>query len=490
MNTTHRRGSALVLVLVASMFLIILTAGAFRYFQTNVATQIWTRERVQAKLSAEAGLNLATHMLTAGASLPTDSIPQDFLGTESVPMDLPGDLGSVYATIDPNNHNSSIIMANAFLIRCVANVSGSTVETYGMATIVMPQNLARFSVFMDDPDLHGYYGDGYRFDGPFYANGPVWVQSVDFTSDNDVFFYSFELTSDYYAYGPAKTDATTPAIGKLQMRPYNRLILGPPYFDLGVEPIPFGAAELDWEGVRNAASSGGLSLTSTEVPNGSRLSLKGDTLFVMRGPSATPTPVAYPLGNMTNPVVWIANSSSEYFYLRSHQDQDEGLDMALTIGTIGSIYMSGPLFYKNPDPQDPDNENLLGLLSVQGDMIIADDPDSNQVEWGPEQFQICTDDSVFYCAVLLALEGVLKAEDYTQPDPVCEFQIIGGYMIQSEGYTGTGTKGFNMGVYFDPRLLYMHPPFFPTTANWNTTMWEDLPDLNANDVHDGPFPPY
>lgn len=486
MNTTNRRGSALVLVLIASMFLIILTAGAFRYFQTNVHTQIWTRERIQAKLSAEAGLNLATHMLTAGASLPTDTMPQDFLGTEFVPMDLPGDLGSVYATIDPNNNNAKIIMANAFLVRCVANVSGSTLETYGMATIVMPENLARFSVFMDNPDLNGYYGDGYRFDGPFYANGPVWIQSKDFTSDNDVFFYSFQLTSDHYAYGPAKSDATTPAVGKLEMRPYNRLILGPPHFELGVDPIPFGAAELDWEGVRNAASSGGLYLTSTEVPNGSRLALKGDTLFVMRGPSTAP--VCYPLGGLTNPVVWIENGNLEYFYLRGHQDL--GFDMALTIGTIGSIYMSGPLSYKNPDPQDPDNDNLLGLLSVGGSMIIADDPDSNQVEWGSEQFQICTDDSISYSAVLVALEGVLEAEKWWEPDPVCEFQIIGGYMIQNEGFTGTGTEGFNMAVYFDPRLLYMHPPFFPTTANWNTTMWEDLPNLSANDVSDGPSPPY
>ncbi|MCK5133154.1 MAG: hypothetical protein KAR40_13515 [Candidatus Sabulitectum sp.] len=485
MNTIHRRGSALIMVLIASMFLIILTAGAFRYFQTNVTAQIWTRERIQAKLSAEAGINLATHMLIAGASLPADTLPNDFLGTEFLPMDLPGGMGSVYATVDPNNNNRKIIMANAFLIRCVAFVSGTTLESYGMATIVMPENLARFSVFMDDPSTGGYYDDGYRFDGPFYANGPVWVQSEDFTSENDVFFYSFELTSNYYLYGPSKSYETTPSVGKLEMQPHHRLILGAPYFDLGVDTIPFGSSELNWQGVRNAALANGLFLNSAEVSSGSRLALKGDTLFVKQNP-ATPA-VAYPLGGLVNPVVWIDDAVDSVF-LRG--DQNLGLDMALTIGMRGSFYMSGPLHYKNEDLQDPDNENLLGLMSVEGDVIIADDPGVDELQWGFERFWIRTDSGFTCSAVLVALDGVLEAENPWEPSSPQEFQILGGYMVQSEGFTGTSRTGYSIGVYFDPRLLYLHPPFFPTTANWNTTMWQDMPDLTAEEVKKGPFLQY
>ncbi|MCD4709046.1 MAG: hypothetical protein K8S62_15055 [Candidatus Sabulitectum sp.] len=482
MNTIHRRGSALVLVLISSIFLIILTAGAYQYFKGNADTQLWTRERMQAKLSAEAGLNLATHMLVAGATLPTDTIPQDILGTETSLFTLPGGMGGVYAAVDPNNKNYKLIMANAFMIRCVAFVSGSTIESYGMETIVMPENLARFSVFMDNPSLDGAYVDGYRFDGPFYANGPVRLVSNSASHDNDVFFYSFELTSDYYVYGwGAGSHETTPAAGNLQMRPYNRLILGAPYFDLGVDPIPFGMDELNWEGVKNAAQADGLSLTETEVPNGSRLALKGDTLFVKTDTTLI-SEVAYPLGGMDNPVVWIENDPGDYFYLRG--DQNQGLDMALTVGTIGDVYMSGPLIYENDDPQDPDNENLLGIMTVEGDLVIADYP-GNQSAWGSTRYHIDTDSSFSYYAVVVALEGDILAEKYWEPSGVHEFRIVGGYMVQEEGYTSTGNAGFNMAVYFDPRLLYMHPPFFPTTANWNTTMWAEKHDMSIGDVKNG-----
>ncbi len=480
MKTLNRKGSALVLVLVASMFLIVLTAGAFRYFQTNVDTQIWTRDRIQAKLSAEAGINLATHMLIAGASLPTALEPAPILGTETSPFVLPGGMGSVYATVDPSNQNEYVVTANAFMIRCISTVPGVTLETFGMASIVMPENLARFSVFMEDPSTGGYYGDGYRFDGPFYANGPIRVQSSSVTHENDPFFYSLRLTSDYYL-AVGSTHQTTPTDGgNLEMRPYQRLCLGAPYFELGVDPIPFGPDELDWQGVRSAAQSDGLYLTTVEVPDGSRLCLKGDTLWV-KTDSLAATDVYY-LGDMENPVVWIENDPSDRFYLRGNQNQ--GLDMALTIGCQGDVYMSGRLSYENEDLQDPTNEDLLGIMSVYGDMMIADE--SVDAGWTGESWVVSTQGGFTYSAVLVALDGDLAAENPSWPNTgSVEFRVQGGYMIQAEGITSGRNKGFEIGVYFDPRLLFMHPPFFPTTANWNTTMWAEKPDMLPSDVTNG-----
>lgn len=488
MKTANNRGAALMLVVIASIFLIILTAAAYRYFTTNVDTQIWTRDRIQAKLSAEAGLNLATHILVAGASLPeSDTTP--LLGTATTPAVLPGELGSVYVTVQPSKYNGDITASNAFMLHCIAWPPGSAIDTYGMQCIVMPENLARFAVFMNNPSTDGAYVDGYRFDGPFYANGPVRVVSGSITHENDPFFYSFSLTSDYYLSTWGTTQATTPASGNLQMRPFERLSLGAPYFELGIDSIPFGSDDLDWQGVRNAAQSGGLYLgvPLRPIENGSRLRLQSDTLYVKLN-TVTPE-VGYHLGDLENPVVWIENGNTDRVYLRGQQYN--GLDMALTIGMNGHLYMSGSLEYANKNPEDPDNHTLLGLMTVHGNIYMANDPLVTP-EPGWEGHDIMTNGDFEYDAVLVALDGVLEAQKQPPTAPVdsifggpCEFMLMGGYMIDNEGITSTNTGGFDITVFFDPRLLSMHPPFFPTTANWRTIMWRDAPELTVDNVEDG-----
>jgi hypothetical protein len=359
-------------------------------------------------------------------------------------------------------------------------------DTYGMQSIVMPENLARFSVFMDNPSTGGYYADGYRFDGPFYANGPVRVRSSSVSSANDPFFYSFNLTSGYYV-SQGNTHITTPKTGNLEMQPYNRLSMGPPFFDLNVDPIPFGANELDWQGVRSAAQTDGLYFPLGSVADSSRLALKGDTLLIKATPSAAVQ--KFYLGALVNPVVWIENGQNECFFLRGSQLQ--GLNMPLTIGSMGDVYMSGELTYENTDLQDPGNDQLLGIMTVNGDLIIADQRLlGDQSAWGSVSFYIDTKDGLNYYAVIVALEGNLFASNYNYPPGPQEFRLNGGYMIQEEGYTSTGSSGFDIGVYFDPRLLYMHPPFFPTTANWITTMWAEVPNMTVNDVSVGTHPEF
>ncbi len=489
MYTNNTRGSALVLVLVASVFLIILTAGAYQYFKMNANTQIWARDRIQAKLSAEAGVNLATHMLTAGAALPPDSNPGDILGTENSFYDLPGGMGSVYASVDPSNENDRVTSANAYMIRCLARVPGRTMDTYGMQCIVMPENLARFSVFMDNPTTNGYYTDGYRFDGPFYANGAVRVISPSASTENDPFFYSFNLTSGYYL-SQGNTHRTTPSNGNLQMQPFNRLSMGPPFFDLNVDPIPFGANELNWQGVRSAAQTDGLYFASGTIADSSRLALKGDTLMIKATPASAVQ--KFYLGGLVNPVVWIENAQDECFFLRGSQLL--GLNMPLTIGCRGDVYMSGELTYENTDLQDQANQQLLGIMTVNGDLIIADEKlVGDQSPWNPAPFHIDTKNGLNYYAVIVALEGNLVASNHRWPLGPQEFRLNGGYMVQEEGYTSSGYNGgsgFDIGVLFDPRLLYMHPPFFPTTANWITIMWAEVPDMTVNEVSSGGHPYY
>lgn len=491
MTKAKNRGSALILVVIAALFLIILTGAAYEYVKNSVSTQIWTRDRIQAKLSAEAGVNLATHMLIGGASLPVGTAPQIVLGTISSPEPLPNGLGSVFVSVDPNNNNDDIISANSYMINSLAYVPGESFETYGIQAVMMPLNLARFSVFMDDPTLDGAYVDGYRFDGPFYANGPVRVLSASPTHENDPFFYSFTLTSDYYIADWGSTQATTPASGNLQMRPFERLSLGIPYFELGADTIPFGADELNWESVMNAAQAGGLffdGVAPYEIADGMRVKLRGDSLLVKLDDS---TPYrAYYLADLDNPVVWFDNGPNEDILMMGHGS--EGLDSALTIGMRGNLYLAGSIRYSNEDPEDPDNRTLLGLMTVFGQIYIKDDfPDPGYVEPGWDQFQINTHTDFRVDAVLLALEGNLQAENWLEPTPgPHEFMLMGGYMIQEEGYTSSNNGGFDISVYFDPRLLSMHPPFFPTTADWNTTMWREVPDMDEDLVVNGQINPF
>lgn len=468
------------LVVISSMFLIVLTGALYTYVKTNADSQTWSRERIQARLTAEAGVNLATNIVVAGAALPVAGAPTPILGTETVPEVLPNGMGSVYVTVDPNSNNGDVVSANAYMFNCVAFAPGESEESFGLRVAVSPLNLARFSVFMDDPTINGAYVDGYRFDGPFYANGPVRVVSNSATHENDPFFYSFTLSSDFYISDWGNTHATSPSSGNLQMRPFERLSLGEPYFELGVDPIPFGATEINWQGVESAALNGGLHFSLGEISDGARIRVVGTTLEVKQSVAA---PVQYfDLASLDNPVIWIDNGINESVFIRGHSDPSLGVDSALTIGMNGNLYLAGNLLYSNQDPEEPGNDCLLGLITIYGDIFLADDAsDPDPVGWG--EFSVKTEGDFRVDAVLLALEGVLEAEDYHLPiNGPFEFMLMGGYMVQNEGYTSGGTTGFDISVYFDPRLLSMHPPFFPTTSNWNTTLWAEVPDMTKYDV--------
>ena len=51
-------------------------------------------------------------------------------------------------------------------------------------------------------------------------------------------------------------------------------------------------------------------------------------------------------------------------------------------------------------------------------------------------------------------------------------------MIQEEGYTSTNSTGHDIQVYFDTRLMTMHPPYFPNNGRWHTLYWTEDPALN------------
>ena len=119
---------------------------------------------------------------------------------------------------------------------------------------------ARYACFLASPSLDGAWTDGTLFEGPFRANGPVRLHSSSPGRDNDPWFYSFALSSDYYVWGwgSAQSTAPHPTGSELWIEPYEQMQQGPPWFVLGAPELPFGTEEVDWMVVRSAAEQWGL----------------------------------------------------------------------------------------------------------------------------------------------------------------------------------------------------------------------------------------
>ncbi len=501
-NRSRRTGAALALVVLFGLVLSILAGAVYTLFQMNVKSHSYNRDRIQARYTAEAGVNLAVHMIMGGADIPQGTLPEQFLPEPPALgfYDLPGeDLGTVRVFVDPSQRNAEVATSNAYAVRALAHIgSGDSTYTYGMETVVLPENFSRFATFLNEPPLDGYYGDGYRFDGPFFGNGPVCLWSSSASSTNDIWFYRFSLASDYYIYGTngSGSHQTSPQCSNLTVQPIERMLMGPPYFELGVDPIPFGPDEVNWQDARDAALSGGLYLNSAQVPTGTRMILRGDTLWgdtllIKTGPTAAVQRIY--IGDLSNRVIWIENGASDRIYLKSYPDYSpwsdpispEGITQPLTIGCNGSVYTLGPLQYRDRNILDMDNTTLLGIVIVYGDFVIARDPDLvGGTDWSDTLWRIVADNDIEYDCTVMVLNGQFVAQDANYPNPAADFMFVGGYIVNGEGLTTIGTRGWYTVIYFDSRLMTMHPPFFPQTGRWDVGYWKEWPELTLDLLDD------
>ena len=87
-------------------------------------------------------------------------------------------------------------------------------------------------------------------------------------------------------------------------------------------------------------------------------------------------------------------------------------------------------------------------------------------------------------AVLMVLDGYFECEVTSagwNPHPAIDLEIVGGYIVNEEGYTtwvwGGDSWGYWTFVTYDPRLMSMHPPYFPQTGQWDVAYWDERPDM-------------
>ncbi|RKZ07694.1 hypothetical protein DRQ25_10920, partial [Candidatus Fermentibacteria bacterium] len=187
-------------------------------------------------------------------------------------------------------------------------------------------------------------------------------------------------------------------------------------------------------------------------------------------------------------------------------ERSHGLTTALTIGVNGNLCVSGPIMYEDIDLLNDSNRVMLGLVVKEGDFTIAVDPDMvvGMEDWElvgdptNETWDISTclhdySNGIQVDAVIMVLDGYFQLEDVSSAhmlywsNPAIDFEIVGGYIVNEEYVTtwvsGTETYGYLTFVTYDPRLMTMHPPYFPQTGVWDTAYWDERPDMI--DVDDG-----
>ena len=510
MKRKGNKGSALILVMLSAIVLSILVGALYTLFQSNAATQEWTMERIQARFTAEAGTNMAIHMIMEGADVPPGTDPIQFLPETGDWHDLGEDLGWVLVFVDPHNSNDEVAAANAYEVRCLSKViSEDQIEMYGIGSLILPRNFAVYATFLNNAGS-GYFGDGYRFDGPFHSNSVVQLSSATIGRDQDPWFYSFATVEDHYLYRVPGTGITevayVPHHKNLYMEPYEKMLIGEPFFELSVDSIPFSSDDVNWEGAYNAASSGGLVLG---LQDGSRMMLLDDTLMVLEFPADDVE--KYCISDLANPVVWIDNGSTETVYLKTEEqipERDHGLTVPLTIGVNGNLCVSGPILYDDIDLLNDSNDVMLGLLVKEGNFTIAVDPDmvssmsdwviptdTTDKTWDISTCQFDYTDGIQVDAVIMVLDGRFQLENVSPlniswwSNPAIDFEIVGGYIVNEEYVTtwvvGTETYGYLTFVTYDPRLMSMHPPYFPQTGIWDTAYWDERPDMIDVDLPAG-----
>ena len=508
MKNRGNKGSALILVMLSAIVLSILVGALYTLFQSNSRTQEWAKERIQARFTAEAGTNMAIYMIMEGADVPQGDDPIQFLPETGDWYELGDELGWVLVYVDPHNENNEVAAANAYEVRCLSKViSEDQVEMYGIASLILPRNFAVYATFLNNAG-GGYFGDGYRFDGPFHSNSVVQLSSATIGRDQDPWFYSLAIAENHYLYrvpGTGITEvATAPHHKNLYIEPYEKMIMGEPFFELDVDEIPFSSTEVGWQGAYNAAVAGGLVLSGLQ--DRTRMIILHDTLMVMENETAPV--VKYCISDLANPVVWIDNGSSETVYLKTEEQDPErshGLTTALTIGVNGNLCVSGPIMYEDIDLLNDSNRVMLGLVVKEGDFTIAVDPDmvtgvddwvladTTDKTWDISTCKFDYSNGIQVDAVIMVLDGYFQLENVESANmlwwsnPAIDFEIVGGYIVNEEYITtwvsGTETYGFLTFVTYDPRLMTMHPPYFPQTGVWDTAYWDERPDMI--DVDDG-----
>jgi len=318
-----------------------------------------------------------------------------------------------------------------------------------------------YSDFLYLTDGSAIFMDGSVMDGPVRSNGKMYLISYTPGRDGDPWFYTLSTALDsIYTCLPDYSQCfgsvlPHPEGSYLWVEPYELMEQGPPWFNLGVDEIPFGPDQVDWQSVRQTAMDYGYYFPPDSLDSGTRIVFDASRITLKETPSSETR--TYCTFEVPEPVIWIDNAPDEDIYIRSvPSDSGTMIFVPMTLGCNGDVYLFGDLRY------EPDTDGMLGVISSQGDLVIADTPPDDP--WSG-MFATQTDQDLICSGSFLLAGGELYAQQPWEPSPYASLDLMGGIALLSEGVTSFvtpfDTTGYILDFQFDERFFTQSPPFYP-----------------------------
>jgi len=430
--TENKKGIALIAayLVIAVLIVFAITFVNASIGQNNAANLF--KKQMQAFNLAESGLDKAVSQLRAGSAsnFPGTLSP---IGTYAVTI---SDLG-LYGTM------------RRYKITSVGT-AGSVSKT--LINIVQVDNYARYIWFTDGENYGSsnvWFWDQDHLNGPTHTNGQLNIAGHNPGPIFDGEVRSVNDQINFFNNGNNRVSSNT-------TNPPNDTPAFNGGMTLGANSIsmPRQATYL-----RNASTSGGLSLS-------------GDTTIVLNSSGTM---------DVTNSNYYYANCTGKCkscctltarpmpangaLFVNSGSLTVSGtLSGRFTAGASSDIIIAGNTTYANNPRTNPASTDILGLIS-ESDVTISSNASYNlEVD-----------------ASIMALNTSFMLENWWTGSAKGILTIYGGIIQDQRGPVGTfnGTTGQKMTGYsknytYDSRLLDTPPPFFPTTGDYVTLVWQEV----------------
>lgn len=416
----------MLLVLLGSMTVTIL-AGAF--VQMGLSEQRFSERSqggVQAFYLAESGLDQGLTWLR-GQLVPPQGTARFVLpgGWRAV-----GQQGVYLTAIDPDDNNPTSQIKRYTIEAWGASGSQATPTALRQhRMIVQTESFAQYAYFTNSErswpnGLQVYFITGDRLEGPTHTNGqfsmygrPVFQGPVS----------SVDRSINYWG----GNQVTQPVFSE------------PP--KLGVPPKRYPTSFPT--SVSDAARAGGTVL-------------QGDTAVTLMPDGkmrVTNTRAGYQNRVMALP-------GNGVLYVEGGSVSLEGtLKGQLTLGASGDVRVTNSVTYADDPRSNPNSTDVLGIVAGQNVTVAREAPANVQID-----------------GTIMAINRSFGVENWWERPPKGTLTVNGGIIQANRGVVGSfngsnGTKlsGYTKDYHYDQRLRSMNPPFFPTTGDYRTLVWDE-----------------